>query len=127
MKQIISTDKAPAAIGPYSQGVLGKGTIIAVSGQLPIDPATGEFPDDTVESQTAQSLENVKAVLEKAGATMDDVIKTTVYLDDIKDFGAMNGVYATYFQKDAPARAAYEVGNLPKGAKVEIEVFAVID
>lgn len=125
MKQFISTDKAPAAIGPYSQGVIAQGSIIAVSGQLPIDPAKGEFAGDTIEAQTEQSIRNIAAILAEAGATLDDVFKTTVYLDDINDFVPMNEVYARFFGEGLPARAAVEVANLPKGAKVEIEALAV--
>lgn len=122
-KQKIETSNAPAAIGPYSQAINADGFIF-VSGQLPIDPATGEFPSDNAAEQTRQSLENMKAILEEAGYTMDRVVKTTVLLSDINDFAAMNEVYATYFNAPFPARAAYEVVNLPKGAKVEIEAIA---
>lgn len=123
VKEIIKTDKAPAAIGPYSQGVKTE-TSVYVSGQLPINPATGAFPSDDIKEQTKQSLENVKAILEAAGCTMADVVKTTVLLKDIKDFTAMNEVYAEYFTQDFPARAAFQVANLPKDARVEIEVVA---
>ena len=124
MKTAISTEKAPAAIGPYSQGIAGNGIIIT-SGQLPIDPATGEMPA-TIEEQTRQSLENVKAVLEAAGSGMDQVIKTTVFLKDMNDFAAMNGVYAGFFQEGScPARSAVEVARLPKDALVEIEAIAI--
>ncbi len=123
-KQQISTNNAPAAIGPYSQGIEGNGTIY-VSGQLPIDPKTGAFAGDDIKSQTKQSLENVKAILAEAGLTLDDVVKTTVLLEDIADFGAMNEVYSTYFTGVCPARSAFQVVALPKGAKVEIEAVAV--
>ena len=123
MKQIISTSKAPAAIGPYSQATEANGLIIA-SGQLPIDPATGAFPEG-IAAQTKQSLTNVKAVLEAAGTDMDHVLKTTVFLKDMNDFGAMNEVYATFFTEGKfPARSAVEVARLPKDALVEIEVIA---
>lgn len=123
MKQIISTDKAPAAIGPYSQAVEANGLVIT-SGQLPIDPATGAFPEG-IAAQAKQSLTNVKAVLEAAGTDMDHVLKTTVFLKDMNDFGAMNEVYATFFTEGQfPARSAVEVARLPKDALVEIEVIA---
>jgi 2-iminobutanoate/2-iminopropanoate deaminase len=127
MKKEIATDKAPAAIGPYSQGIAARGTALYVSGQLPIDSRTGAFPGDSIEAQTRQSLENVKAILEAAGYTMDDVVKSTVLLRDIADFAAMNAVYGTYFKGSCPARAAFQVAALPKGARVEIEVVAVKD
>lgn len=122
MKQI-STDKAPAAIGPYSQAIAHNGMIF-VSGQLPIDPATGVFPDGGVETQTRQSLTNMKSILEQAGSGMDKVIKTTVLLADMGDFAAMNGVYAEFFSQPFPARCAFAVKTLPKGALVEIECVA---
>ena len=125
MKQI-STDKAPAAIGPYSQAIAHNGMIF-VSGQLPIDPATGVFPDGGVEAQTRQSLINVKSILEQAGSGMDKVIKTTVLLADMGDFAAMNGVYAEFFTADCPARSAVQVAKLPKNSLVEIEAIALID
>ena len=121
MKTVISTEKAPAAIGPYSQGIQA-GNLIITSGQLPIDPATGAFPA-TIEEQTRQSLENCKAVL---GAAMENVIKTTVFLSDMNNFAAMNGVYATFFEGACPARSAVEVARLPKDALVEIECIAVL-
>ena len=117
MKAIISTDKAPAAIGPYAQAVKTSGLVIT-SGQLPIDPATGAFPEG-IQAQTRQSLTNVKAILEEAGLTMDDVLKTTVFLSDMNNFGAMNEVYATFFTEGSfPARSAVEVARLPKDALV---------
>ena len=123
MQKIISTDRAPAAIGPYAQAVATDGLLIT-SGQLPIDPATGAFPDG-IAAQTRQSLTNVKAILEAAGAGMGQVIKTTVFLSDMEDFGAMNEVYATFFGEGGfPARSAVEVARLPKDALVEIEVIA---
>ncbi len=123
MNQIIHTDAAPAAIGPYSQAVK-TGNILFVSGQLPIDPATGAFAGEDVASQTRQSLKNVSAILEAAGYTCADVVKATVLLADIADFAAMNAVYAEFFTENCPARAAFAVKDLPKGAKVEIEVVA---
>ena len=123
MKTIISTDQAPAAIGPYAQAVETAGLVIT-SGQLPIDPATGTFPDG-IQAQTRQSLTNVKAGLTKAGVGMEQVLKTTVFLSEINNFGAMNEVYATFFGEGGyPARSAVEVAKLPKGALVEIEVIA---
>ena len=126
MKQIISTPKAPAAIGPYSQGAAANGLVIT-SGQLGLDPATGAFPEGGVAEQTRQSLENVKAVLEAAGSGMDKVIKTTVFLKDMNDFAAMNAVYAEYFGEGGyPVRSAVEVGRLPKDGLVEIEAIATV-
>ena len=124
MKQVISTTSAPAAIGPYSQGVATTGLVIT-SGQLGLDPATGAFPAGGIAEQTRQSLENVKAVLEAAGSGMDKVIKTTVFLKDMNDFAAMNAVYAEYFGEGGfPARSAVEVARLPKDGLVEIEAIA---
>lgn len=122
MKQI-STDKAPAAIGPYSQAIAHNG-LIFVSGQLPIEPSTGAFPEGGVEAQTRQSLTNIKSILEQAGSGMDKVVKTTVLLADMGDFAAMNGVYAEFFSEPYPARCAFAVKTLPKGALVEIECVA---
>lgn len=123
MKEIISTSAAPAAIGPYSQAVKAGG-FIYVSGQLPIDSATGEFADSSIAGQTEQSIKNIKAILETAGYSLGDVVKTTVLLKNISDFAAMNEVYARYFTADCPARAAFEVAALPKAALVEIEAVA---
>lgn len=124
-KQILTSGSAPAAIGPYSQGVAASGTVAFVSGQLPIDPKTGAFAGATIQEQTRQSLENVKAVLEAGGMTLRDVVKTTVLLSDIADFAAMNAVYAEYFTEEFPARAAFQVAALPKNALVEIEAVAI--
>ncbi len=121
----IATQNAPAAIGPYSQAIQA-GNTIYISGQLPSDPATGEFPGEDIETQTRQSLTNMRSILEKAGADMSAVVKTTVLLADIGDFAAMNGVYAEFFSEPYPARAAFQVAALPKGAKVEIEAVAVL-
>lgn len=123
MKQKIETTYAPAAIGPYSQAVQKDG-LVFVSGQLPIDYRTGEFPSDDIKEQTKQSLENIRAILKEAGYGMDSVLKTVVYLQNMEDFAAMNEVYATYFEEPFPARAAFEVAKLPRGAKVEIEAVA---
>ncbi len=120
MKNIIATEKAPAAIGPYSQAI-DCGALLITSGQIPVDPATGAMPEG-ITAQTRQSLTNVKAILEKAGLTMDNVIKTTVFLQNMGDFAAMNAVYAEFFTEGSyPARSAVEVAALPKGALVEIE------
>ncbi len=123
MKKIIATENAPKAVGPYSQAVQ-TGNLLFISGQLPIDPATGKFAGETVEEQTKQSLKNMGEILKEAGMNFSNVIKTTVLLADIKDFVAMNSVYAEFFSKDFPARAAFEVANLPLGARVEIEAVA---
>ncbi len=125
MKKAISTPKAPGAIGPYSQAIV-TGNLIFVSGQLPINPETGEMPED-IKGQTAQSIENIKAILEEAGSSLDKVVKSTVYLVDIILFGEMNEVYGQYFTGVCPARAAFSVRELPKKALVEIEVVATID
>ena len=125
MKKELATKKAPSASGPYSQGIEATGTTVYVSGQIPIDPVTGEFAGKDIVTQTKQSLTNVKNILAEAGCTMDDVVKTTVLLADIKDFGAMNEVYGTFFKGVCPARACFQVAALPKGALVEIEAFAV--
>ena len=123
MNQPIHTNNAPAAIGPYSQAVQ-TGNMLFVSGQIPIDPATGEFAGNDITTQTNQSLTNIKNILAAAGYTMNDVVKTTVLLADIADFAAMNAVYAEYFTENKPARAAFAVKDLPRGALVEIEAIA---
>ena len=123
MKQI-STDKAPAAIGPYSQAIDSGAGLVFVSGQLPIDPATGAFPEGGVKEQTKQSLLNAKAILEMAGLNLSAIVKTTVFLADMGDFAAMNEVYAQFFSAPFPARSAVAVKTLPKGALVEIECIA---
>lgn len=123
MKPIV-TSAAPAAIGPYSQAIEVNGFVYA-SGQLPIDPATGAFPEGGVQEQTRQSLLNVKAILEEAGLTLANVVKTTVYLADMVDFAAMNEIYSQFFSQPFPARSAVAVKALPKGALVEVEVIAV--
>ncbi|MDO4826634.1 MAG: RidA family protein [Bacteroidia bacterium] len=122
MKRIIASEKAPAAVGPYSQAIEAGG-VLFISGQLPVDGATGAMPEDVV-SQTRRSLDNIGHILAEAGYSFDDVVKTTVLLTDIADFGAMNAVYAEYFPGDKPARVCYQVAALPKGAKVEIDAFA---
>ena len=123
MNQPIYTPNAPAAIGPYSQAMQA-GNMLFVSGQIPIDPATGEFAGADIATQTNQSLTNIKNILAAAGYTMNDVVKTTVLLADIADFAAMNAVYAEYFTENKPARAAFAVKDLPRGALVEIEAIA---
>ena len=125
MKKIIATTNAPAAIGPYSQAI-DCGTFLITSGQVPIDPATGELVPGGVTEQARQSLTNVKAILAQAGLTMDNVVKTTVFLKNMSDFAAMNAVYAEFFTEGQyPARSAVEVAALPKGALVEIETICV--
>lgn len=123
MKQI-NTDKAPAAIGPYSQAIDSGSGLVFVSGQLPIDPATGAFPKGGVQEQTRQSLLNAKAILEVAGLNLSNVVKTTVFLAEMGDFAAMNEIYAQFFSAPFPARSAVAVKTLPKGALVEIECIA---
>ena len=126
MKKKIHTNNAPAAIGPYSQAIQA-GNTIYISGQIPVDPATGSIDAADITGQTKQSLENIKAILEAAGIGMSSVVKTTVLLADINDFGAMNEVYKTYFAEPFPARAAFQAANLPKNAKIEIEAIAVLE
>ena len=123
MKKLINTAKAPSAIGPYSQAIR-VGGLIYTSGQLPIDPLTGAFPEGGIKAQTRQSLLNVKAILEEAHLTMDHIVKTTVFMADMGDFADMNAVYAEFFSAPYPARSAVAVKTLPKGALVEIEVVA---
>ena len=123
MKSVISTSKAPAAIGPYSQAIQ-VGNLLYASGQIPIDPSTGSIVDGGIKEQTRQSLLNVQAILEEAGISFANVIKTTVFLADINDFADMNGIYAEFFSEPYPARSAVAVKSLPKGALVEIEVVA---
>ena len=123
MKKVISTTKAPAAIGPYSQAIQ-VGHLVYTSGQIPIDPATGAIVEGGIKEQTRQSLTNVKAILEEAGLSMGHVVKTTVFMADMNDFADMNSVYAEFFAEPFPARSAVAVKTLPKGALVEIEVVA---
>ena len=125
MKEIISTTNAPAAIGPYSQAVKA-GNLLFVSGQVPLDPATGAPVEATIQAQTTQALNNLKAILAQAGATMDNVVKTTVFLKDMEDFAEMNRIYQTFFAADCPARSAVQVGRLPKDVLVEIEAIAAL-
>ena len=121
----LHSDKAPKALGPYSQAIVAGGFVFA-SGQVPIDPATGEFAEGGIKEQTKQSLTNVTNVLAEAGIDLTHVVKTTVFLSDMDNFAAMNGVYATFFAGDYPARSAVEVARLPKDALVEIECIAVL-
>jgi len=124
MKQQIKTDKAPQAIGPYSQGILTQ-NFLFVSGQIPINPATGEMVTGSIKEQTRQVLENLKAVLEAAGSSLSQVVKTTVFLQDMNDFSQMNEVYANYFEPPYPARSTIQVGRLPRDARLEIEAIAL--
>ena len=121
--KVVNTNKAPKAIGPYSQAIEANGLIIT-SGQLPIDPATGEFAPGGIKEQTRQSLTNAKAILEEAGIGLGNVMKTTVFLSDMNDFAAMNEVYAEFFSEPFPARSAIAVKTLPKNALVEVECIA---
>ncbi|HLA95224.1 MAG TPA: RidA family protein [Pyrinomonadaceae bacterium] len=125
MKEIISTEKAPGAIGPYSQAIKANGTLYC-SGQIPIDPATGEFVAGGVTEQTEQVFKNLIAVLEAGGMSLEHVVKTTVFLADMGDFTAMNEVYGHHFDSNKPARATVQAAGLPRGAKVEIECIAVV-
>ena len=123
--EIISTEKAPGAIGPYSQPIKA-GNMIFCSGQIPIDVATGEFVSEGVAEQTEQVLKNLAAVLDAAGATLNNVVKTSVFLADMNDFAAMNEVYGRYFSENKPARATVQAARLPRDARVEIECIAVV-
>ena len=124
MRQIVQTKQAPDAIGPYSQAVIANGFVFT-SGQIPIDPATGQFVPGGIAEQTQQVLKNLKAVLEAAGTDMEQVVKTTVYLADMQDFTAMNEVYATFFGAEPPSRSTVQAAGLPKDARVEIDVVAL--
>ncbi|SHI02391.1 2-iminobutanoate/2-iminopropanoate deaminase [Clostridium collagenovorans DSM 3089] len=124
-KEIINTEKAPSAIGPYSQGTK-IGNLVYTSGQLPINPATGELVKDDVKEAAKQSLENVKAILESAGTSLDKVVKTLVFVKDLNDFAAINEVYAQYFTENYPARSCVQVAKLPMDAKLEIEAIALV-
>lgn len=124
-RQAVHADAAPKAVGPYSQAVIA-GDLVFCSGQLPIDPATGEFCPGGVEAQTHQVLKNLRAVLEQAGSGLDHVVKATVFMKDLEQFVAMNGVYTEYFAEPAPARSTFQIARLPRDAMVEIEVIARI-
>lgn len=123
-KEIISTGQAPGAIGPYSQGV-GTGNLVFTSGQLPINPVTGELERDDIKKAAAQAIENVKAILEAGGSCLEDVVKTVVYLKDLGDFSAVNEVYSQYFSKNCPARSCIQVAKLPLDALLEIEAIGL--
>jgi 2-iminobutanoate/2-iminopropanoate deaminase len=125
MRKTVQTEKAPAAIGPYSQAVL-TGGLLFCSGQIPLDPATGKMVEGRIEIQTERVLRNLAAVLESGGASLQSVVKTTVYLADLSDFTAMNGVYGTFFTENPPARATIEAAKLPAGALVEIDAVASV-
>jgi 2-iminobutanoate/2-iminopropanoate deaminase len=125
MREIVSTDKAPGAIGPYSQAIKANGMLFC-SGQIPTDPATGEFVSNDITEQTEQVLNNLSAVLEAGGTSLANVVKTTVFLADMSDFAAMNEVYGKYFSENKPARATVQAARLPRDAKVEIECIAVV-
>ncbi|KAJ2619607.1 hypothetical protein GGI26_005714 [Coemansia sp. RSA 1358] len=125
-RQVISTKNAPAALGPYSQAIVSNGMVF-VSGQIPINPATGEIEAQDIAGQTEQVLKNLEAVLDASGSSIANVVKTTCFLDDINEWPAMNEVYAKVFHTAPPARSAFEVGKLPKSAKVEIEAIAKLN
>lgn len=126
MKQPVKTDRAPAAIGPYSQGVEWDSKLVFTSGQIPLDLRTGNLVEGDIAAQTRQALENLKSVLEAGGSSLKKVIKCTVFLADMNDFAAMNEVYAQYFPQNPPARSAFQVARLPKDARIEIEAIAEI-
>ena len=125
MRKIVATDKAPAAIGPYAQANI-IGNLVITSGQIPIDPATGNLVEGDIEVQTRPVFANLKAVLEAAGSSLDKIVKTTCFMDNMNDFAKMNEVYASFFSGDYPSRSAVEVAKLPKGALIEIEVIAYL-
>jgi len=123
-KKIISTENSPAAIGPYNQGIIANGFLFT-SGQLPIHPVTGEVPP-TIEEQTVQVLDNLKAIIEAAGTTMENVVKCTVYIQNMSDFGVMNQIYSTYFPTNPPARACVEISKIAREALVEIDAIVIV-
>ncbi|MBD1870068.1 RidA family protein [Leptolyngbya sp. FACHB-671] len=126
-RKIIQTDQAPAPVGPYNQAIAATGQLVFVAGQIPLDPVTGQIVGEAVAEQTERAIANLKAILEAAGSTLEDVVKTTVFLADMNDFAAMNAVYAQHFDEaTAPARACVEVSRLPKDVRVEIECIAVV-
>lgn len=125
MRQAVSSDQAPAAIGPYSQAIKA-GSLLFVSGQIPLDPVTGAMVEGDIAAQTHRVFANLKAILEAGGASFDHVVRTTVYLADMNDFGTVNEIYGTYFSSPAPARATVQAARLPKDARVEIDVIATL-
>lgn len=125
IKEIIFTNKAPKAIGPYSQAIK-VGNFIFISGQIPIDPNTGEVIDGDIKEQTRRVLENIKGILESVSCSLNNIVKTTVFLKNLDDFSSMNEVYATYFSENPPARSTIEVSKLPRGVSIEIEAIAII-
>lgn len=128
MREVIKTSSAPAAIGPYSQGIrVSAGKMLFTAGQVPLDPATGQMVTGDIKAQTRRVLENVKAILHAAGASLENVVKTTVFMTDLNEFAAMNEVYAEFFSTNPPARSTVEVRALPRGSKVEIETMAIIE
>jgi len=126
MKKVVFTDKAPKPIGPYSQAVCIDG-LLFISGQIPIDPSTGQLITEGFENQVRRVLDNIKAIVEASGGTMEDIVKTTVFLRDISKFQVFNEIYARYFEKDPPARSVVEVRNLPRGVDIEVEAIAKIE
>ena len=126
MRQAVATPSAPKAIGPYSQAIRA-GSLLFVSGQIPLDPVTGQMVEGSIAAQTHRVFQNLGAILEAAGASFDQVVRTTVYLTDMNDFAAMNEVYGTYFSSPAPARATVQAARLPRDARVEIDVIAVLE
>jgi len=126
MRSIVRTDTAPGAIGPYNQAIVAKGGFLFTAGQIPLHPTSGEIVGTTIEEQTRQALQNLKAVVEAGGSSLENVVKTTVFLKDMNDFVAMNGIYEEFFTADAPARSAVEVSRLPKDVLFEIECVALI-
>ena len=126
MRTIISTNNAPAAIGPYNQAIKA-GNMVYTAGQIAINPKTSQVEENTIEGQTRQSLQNLKAILEAAGSSLSKVVKTTVFLKNMNDFAAMNGIYAEFFTESPPARSAVEVARLPKDVLVEVECIALVD
>ncbi len=124
MKEFVYTENAPAPIGPYSQGIIAEGKMLFISGQIPLTPS-GVLPGNTIEEQTHQSIKNIEAILKQTGLTLSNVVKTTVLMKDLSDFGKMNAVYESYFANSKPARAAFEVSRLPKDALIEIEAIAI--
>jgi 2-iminobutanoate/2-iminopropanoate deaminase len=126
VRSIVSTNTAPGAIGPYNQAIVAKGSFLFTAGQIPLHPTSGEIIGSTIEEQTRQALQNLKAVVEAGGSSLENVVKTTVFLKDMNDFVAMNGVYEEFFSEKAPARSAVEVARLPKDVLFEIECVALI-